>query len=391
MAVAAAYKKDYGHKGQNIRAHFDLRTGKVKMYQIKLVVDESMIKSEEEIVREMEAGQTEREIEEKELAEGEKRKVRFNPEKHIMIDEAKKISKKIKPGEELQMDIEAHQDFGRIAAQTAKELIIQRIREAEREGVYDEYKNKEGQVVSGIVQRLERGAVFVDIGRTIGVIFSEEQIQGEFYRPGQRLRFLILEVQKDPKGSGVLLSRSHPKMIAQLFEIEVREIAAGTVEIKLIAREAGSRSKIAVVSTEEGVDPIGSCVGQRGTRVQAVINELGGEKIDIIEWSENPAKFISNALAPAKVLNVDINVEQKIAQVEVPEDQLSLAIGKKGQNVRLAARLTGWEIDVLTGQGKAVQNEKGKSKESEITETKKDKKEAKEKKKKEKKPKKKKT
>jgi N utilization substance protein A len=358
MAIAAAYKKDYGHKGQNIRARFDLKNGKVQMSQIKLVVDESMIKSEEEIAKEMEAGETEHE-EERDLAEGETRKVRFNPEKHILLDEAKKISKKIKPGEELQMDIEAHQDFGRIAAQTAKQVIIQRIREAEREAVYDEYKNKEGQVVSGIVQRLERGAVFVDIGRTIGVLFPEEQIQGEFYRPGQRLRFLILEVQKDPKGSGVLLSRSHPKMIAQLFELEVPEIAAGTVEIKSIAREAGSRSKIAVTSTEDGVDPIGSCVGQRGTRVQAVINELGGEKIDIIEWSENPGKFISNALAPAKVLNVDINEAQKIAQVQVPEDQLSLAIGKKGQNVRLAARLTGWKIDVLTGENKKGGAEEG--------------------------------
>ena len=366
MAIAAAYKKDYGHKGQNIRANFDLKTGKVQMYQIKLVVDESMIKSEEEIAKEIEAGAQEYEIEEKELAEGEIRKIRFNPEKHMMLEEAKKINKKIKLGEELQLEIEAHQDFGRIAAQTAKQVIIQRIREAEREAVYDEYKNKEGQVVSGIVQRLERGAVFVDIGRTVGALFPEEQIQGEFYRSGQRLRFLILEVQKDPKGSGVLLSRSHPKMIAQLFELEVPEIAGGTVEIKSIAREAGSRSKIAVASTEEGVDPIGSCVGQRGTRVQAVINELGGEKIDIIEWSENPAKFISNALAPAKVLNVEIVEAQKIAQVQVPEDQLSLAIGKKGQNVRLAARLTGWKIDILTGEGKTAEAEKGEVKEEGI-------------------------
>jgi transcription termination/antitermination protein NusA len=378
MAIAAAYKKDYGHKGQNIRAHFDLKNGKVQMFQLKLVVDESMIKSEEEIAKEMEAGQIEHDIEDRELVDGEVRKVRFNPEKHIMLDEAKKISKKIKPGEELQLDIEAHQDFGRIAAQTAKQVIIQRIREAEREAVYDEYKNKEGQVVSGIVQRLERGAVFVDIGRTIGVLFPEEQIQGEFYRPGQRLRFLILEVQKDSRGSGVLLSRSHPKMIAQLFELEVPEIAGGTVEIKSIAREAGSRSKIAVASTEEGVDPIGSCVGQRGTRVQAVINELGGEKIDIIEWSENPAKFVSNALAPAKVLNVEIVEAQKLSQVQVPEDQLSLAIGKKGQNVRLAARLTGWKIDVLTGESKTGQARDAEAKSEEKSEVKEEKKEEKE-------------
>lgn len=359
MAIAAAYKKDYGHKGQNIRAEFDLKTGKVKMYQIKLVVDESMIKSEEEIAKEIAEKGEVREIEERETMDGEIRKVRFNPDKHEMLDEAKKIDKKLKSGDELRLAIETHHDFGRIAAQTAKQVIIQRIREAEREAVYDEFKGKEGQVISGVVQRLERGAVFVDIGRTIGVLFPEEQIQGEYYRPGQRLRFLVLEVQKDAKGSGVLLSRSHPKMISQLFELEVPEIASGSVEIKSIAREAGSRSKIAVASTEEGIDPIGSCVGQKGTRVQAVINELGGEKIDIIEWSQDAGKFIANSLAPAKVLNTDIDEAHKLARVQVPEEQLSLAIGKRGQNVRLAARLTGWKIDVLTGEKKVADSEKG--------------------------------
>jgi N utilization substance protein A len=371
MAIAAAYKKDYGHKGQNIKAVFNVETGEIKMFQIKAVVDESMIKSEEEIAEEMKLREEGQELpEEPELKEGEIRRVRFNPEKHIMLDEAKKTDKKVKIGDELSFEIETHRDFGRIAAQTAKQVIIQRIREAEREAVFEEYKNKEGQVVSGIVQRIERGLVFVDIGRTAGVLFPEEQIQGEFYRPGQRLRFLILEVQSDPKGSGVVLSRSHPKMINQLFELEVPEIANGAVQIKSIAREAGSRSKIAVASEEEGVDPIGSCVGQRGTRVQAVINELGGEKIDIIEWSDDPGRFISNALAPAKVLDVDTNQEQKIARVKVPEDQLSLAIGKKGQNVRLAARLTGWKIDVLTGgKDKDTQNQEGKE-EKEKTEAK---------------------
>lgn len=364
MAIAAAYKKDFGHKGQNIRAKFDLVSGKAKMFQVKLVVDETMIKSEEEIAKEMaEMGESKEERPERseryETEEGEIKKVRFNEEKHIMVEEARKIDKDVKPGDEMSFEIEAHSDFGRIAAQTAKQVIIQRIREAEREAIYDEYKNKEGQVVSGIIQRAERGMLFVDIGRANGVLFPEEQIQGEFYRPGQRLRFYILEVQKDPKGSGIVLSRSHPKMISKLFELEVPEIASGTVEIKSIAREAGSRSKIAVASTEEGVDPIGSAVGQRGTRVQAVINELGGEKIDIIEWSENPAKFIANSLAPAKVLNVEIIDGQKIARVKVPEDQLSLAIGKKGQNVRLAARLTGWKIDVLAGETKVADSETG--------------------------------
>lgn len=366
MAIAAAYKKDYGRKGQNIRAVFDLKTGQAKMFQVKLVVDETMIKSEEEIAQEMEeAGEGENEVKEVKVEryepevseEGEIRKVRFNEEKHIILEEARKIDGGVKPGDEMSFEIEAHSDFGRIAAQTAKQVIIQRIREAEREAVYDEFKNKESQVISGIVQRLERGMAFVDIGRANGVIFPEEQIQGEYLRPGQRLRFYILEVQKDAKGPGVILSRSHPKMISRLFELEVPEIASGTVEIKSIAREAGSRSKIAVASSEEGVDPIGSCVGQRGTRVQAVINELAGEKIDIIEWSEDPTKFIANALAPAKVLDTEVNQEIRVARVKVPEDQLSLAIGKKGQNVRLAARLTGWKIDILAGGEKVADSE----------------------------------
>jgi len=355
VAIAAAYKKDFGHKGQNIRAVFDLATGGVKIFQVKQVLDESMVKTEEEIEAERlaaeaarERGEEIREAREDE-AESEK-KVRFNEEKHIMIEDAKKIEKKIKVGEELLIGLESKTDFGRIAAQTAKQVIIQRIREAERETIFDEYKDKEGQVVSGIVQRIERGAVFVDIGKTAGVLFPEEQIQGERYRLGQRLRVLILEVQKEVRGPNIILSRAHSKMLAKLFELEVPEIASGAVQIKAIAREAGSRSKIAVTATEPGVDPIGSCVGQKGTRVQAVINELGGEKIDIIEWNEDVAKFIANALAPAKVLNVETNKEQKVAKVEVPEDQLSLAIGKRGQNVRLAAKLTEWKIDVVGGK-----------------------------------------
>ena len=348
VALAAAYKKDFGHKGQNIRAKFDLDSGQVQIFQVKQVLDETMIKTPEEI--EAEKAQGIEETEGKgESSEGEK-KVRFNPEKHMMIEEAAKIKPDIKTGEELWLELESKTDFGRIAAQTAKQVIIQRIREAERETIFDEYKTKEGEVVSGIVQRAERGMVFVDIGKAVGVLFPEEQIQGEYYRIGQRLRVLILEVQKDARGPSIILSRAHVKMVSKLFELEVPEIAAGAVEIKSIAREAGSRSKIAVASLEEGVDPIGSCVGQKGTRVQAVINELGGEKIDIIEWSSEPSKFIAHALAPAKVLDVEINKEEKIARVQVPEEQLSLAIGKKGQNVRLAAKLTEWKIDVVGGK-----------------------------------------
>jgi N utilization substance protein A len=357
VAIAAAYKKDYGHKGQNIRASFDLDSGAIKIFQVKQVLDETMIKTEEEIEAEKDLPKEEHADT---LAEEGEKKVRFNPEKHIMIADAKKEKKGIKVGEELWQELEAKTDFGRIAAQTAKQVIIQRIREAERETIFDEYKDKEGEVLSGVVQRVERGSAFVDIGKTVGVLFPEEQIQGERYRIGQRLRVLLLEVQKDARGPSIILSRAHPKMLSKLFELEVPEIASGAVEIKAIAREAGSRSKIAVASTEERVDPIGSCVGQKGTRVQAVINELGGEKIDIIEWSADPAKFIANALAPAKVLGVETKEEEKVARVEVPEDQLSLAIGKRGQNVRLAAKLTEWKIDVIGGEaikeGEEIEN-----------------------------------
>ena len=216
--------------------------------------------------------------------------------------------------------------------------------------MYDEYKQKEGEVLSGVIQRIEGRNIFVDLGKSTGVLFPSEQVEGERYRMGQRLKVYVMKVEADPKGPGIVLSRSHPVLVQKLFEIEVPEIFAGTVEIKAMAREAGSRTKIAVSSNEEGVDPIGSCVGQKGTRVQAVIDELGGEKIDIIEWNDDVAKFISNALSPAKVLGVKLNEEKKEARVSCPVDQLSLAIGKQGQNVRLAAKLTGWKIDVVAGE-----------------------------------------
>jgi len=345
MALAAAYKKEYDRKGQNIKVKFDLETGKIKVFQVKLVVDQSMLKPDTEEGAEEEI---EEEIEEKE------KKIRFNPEKHIMIEEIKTLKdlpksvkkEKIKPENEIEFPLKVTHDFGRIAAQTAKQVIIQRIREAEREAIYEEHKEKEGQVVSGVVQRMEKGNIFVDIGKATGILFPEEQIPQEHYQIGQRLRVYIIGVQKDARGSMITLSRAHPKMISKLFTLEVPEIAAETVKIKSIAREAGSRSKIAVVSTEERIDPIGSMIGQRGTRVQAVINELSGEKIDIVEWSDDPVKFISKSLSPAKVIEVKIDKKKNQANVIVPEDQLSLAIGIKGQNVRLAAKLTGWKIDI---------------------------------------------
>jgi len=350
MAIAAAYKKDYGKKGQNIKVKFDIKTGEIKVFQVFLVVNKEMLKEEAPVTEEEASASAEamadKEFEEEEIdAEGNK-KVRFNPYKHLMVEEAQKIKKGAKAGDEIQTKLETHTDFGRIAAQTAKQVIIQRLREAEREVIFEEYKDKEGEVVSAIVQRVEGRNIFLDIGKASGILYAEEQIPGERFFIGQRLRVYILKVEKSPKGADIILSRAYPKLVSKLFSIEVPEISVGTVQIKSIAREPGSRTKIAVFTEEEGVDPVGSCVGQKGSRVQTVITELGGEKIDIIEWNENMEKYISNALSPAKIISVKIEEKDRSALVLVPEDQISLAIGQRGQNVRLAAKLTGWKIDV---------------------------------------------
>ncbi len=355
IALAAAYKKEYGEKGQIVRAKFNPKTGEAQFSQIKIVVDESMLKTEEgEGVEGEEPPFSAKRADTEGEEEGEK-KIRFNAERHIMLEEAQKTKKDIMVGDELEFPLETHEDFGRIAAQTAKQVIIQRIREAEREAVWNEYKDKEGELTSGLIQRIEPHNIFVDLGKTVAVFPREEQVFGERYYVGTRMKFYILSVNSDPRGPGIVLSRSHPKMISRLFELEVPEISAGTVEIKSIAREAGSRTKIAVSSNEEGIDPIGSCIGQKGTRVAAVISEISGEKIDIIEWSEDQDVFVSNAMSPARVTRIEVTSRRHTAKVFVPEDQLSLAIGKAGQNVRLAAKLTGWKIDVvgatLTAEG----------------------------------------
>ncbi|OGZ34631.1 MAG: transcription termination factor NusA, partial [Candidatus Portnoybacteria bacterium RIFCSPHIGHO2_01_FULL_39_19] len=285
--------------------------------------------------------------------------------------DAHKIKKGAKPGDEIQTKLETRTDYGRIAAQTAKQVIVQRLREAEREVIFNEYSGKEGEVVSAIVQRIEGRNIFLDIGKTSGVLFPEEQIPGERYFIGQRVRVYILKVEKTPKGANIILSRAYPKLVSRLFSIEVPEISTGAVQIKSIAREPGSRTKIAVFSEEEGVDPVGSCVGQKGSRVQTVIGELGGEKIDIIEWDEEISKYIANALSPAKVLDVEIDDKTRTAFAIVPEDQLSLAIGQRGQNVRLAAKLTGWKIDVKSEEMiKEEKKAKKKKVKKEKTETK---------------------
>ncbi|HBI16929.1 MAG: Transcription termination factor NusA [Candidatus Moranbacteria bacterium GW2011_GWF2_34_56] len=347
-ALAAAYKKDYGKKSQNIRAEIGGVSGGVKFFLIKEVVDESVREfvdlenAEDEIKKEAPARGL------KENSGDEEKMPRFNPERDIKLEDALKIKKDVKIGDTIETELETQENYGRVAAQTAKQVIIQRIREAEKDAMYEEYKEKEGEILNGIVQRIEGQNIFIDLGKATGILFPSEQVKGENYRIGQRLKVYLGKIEADNRGPGIILSRTHSEMVKKLFELEVPEIFSGTVEIKNIAREAGSRTKIAVVAKEEGIDPIGSCVGQKGTRVQAIIDELGGEKIDIIEWNENIEKFISAALSPAKVLAVNIkNEENKEAVAIVPSDQLSLAIGQKGQNVRLAAKLTSWKIDVV--------------------------------------------
>lgn len=347
QAMAAAYKKDYGKKGQIIRAKFDLETGKTDFFQVKIVVDETITK----IIKEGEENEDSKKDENDE-------RVHFNSEHHIMIDDAKIIKKGVELNDEIIFPLEAKDDYGRIAAQTAKQVIIQRIREAERTSIIDEYGTKEGEIISGMVQKIEKGNVYVDFNRATGILPTEEQIPGEYFQRGQRIRAYLYSVEDTQRGINLRLSRTHPKFIEKLFSIEAPEIQSGVVEIKSIAREAGARSKIAVYSNDEHIDPVGSCVGQKGTRVNTITQELGGEKIDIIPWKEDPREFVSNSLSPAKVLSIEINEEEHKASVEVADDQLSLAIGKGGQNVRLAAKLTGWRIDIK-GNGKEIASTDG--------------------------------
>ena len=340
LALATAYKKEYGKKGQIVRAKFDMNSGGVIFTQVKVVVDPSKV-----IFEDQEDTLTDEEKEER---------VRYNVEHHILLEDAKRLKKDAQVDEEIVFPLELKADYGRIAAQTAKQVIIQKIREAEKGSVMEEYGKKEGEIITGTVQRMERGNVFVDLGRTTAILPYEEQIPSERYRQGERVRAYLFKVEDGLKGVFLKLSRSHPQFLKKLFEIEAPEIANGSVEVKAVAREAGSRSKIAVASIDSHIDPVGSMVGQRGVRVNTVTNELHGEKIDIIEWSADPKKFIEEALSPAKISKITLDEKEMKAVVEVAEDQQSLAIGKGGQNVRLAARLTGWKIDIKTSAGAEV-------------------------------------
>lgn len=342
-ALATAYKKEYGKRGQIIRAKFDVNSGTADLEQIKIVVDKSNAVLEEDL--------PDKESRKKALGE---EKTIFNPEQHIFLEDAQKIKKDAGVGEEVSFPLDSGKEYGRIASQTAKQIIMQKIREAEKTSILSEFGEKEGEIVNGTVQRIERGNIFVDMERATGILPYEEQIPSERYRQGERIRAYLYQVEESPRGIFLRLSRSHPKFLKKLFEAEAPEVANGTIEIKSIAREPGSRSKIATFSHDDNIDPVGSLVGQRGVRVSTVMSELGGEKIDIIEWSDDPAQFVADSLSPATVLSVEIDEEKREAHVEVQEDQQSLAIGRGGQNVRLAARLTGWRIDINSTEGDLV-------------------------------------
>jgi N utilization substance protein A len=338
QSLAAAYKKEYGKKGQVVRAHIDMDGGTVTFEQVKTVVDDSAVYFDDEV-------DTIDETDERE---------HYSEEKHILLDDARIIKKDAAVGDEIVFDLEPKDDFGRIAAQTAKQVIMQRIREAERTSILDEFGGKEGDIISGYVQKIERGTVFIDFNRAVGVLPPQEQIPSERYNQGSRIRAYLYNVEEGPRGINLRLSRTHPRFLEKLFALESPEVASGTVEIKSIAREPGSRSKIAVWTDDPNIDPVGSCVGQKGVRVGTIMNELSGEKIDIIEWSPDPEEFVRKSLSPARVLDLQLDEAEHKAVIEVTPDQLSLAIGKGGQNVRLAAKLTGWKIDIKGSEAEAV-------------------------------------
>lgn len=358
LALAAAYRKDYGERNQNIRVKFNPQDGSSKIYDVKTVVENLPEQEEAEMLQNLynpaprepkkeEYREETRSFHEVEESFDEDDKKKFNPKTDIQIKEAMILKHDAKVGDEVVTDLPIPDSYGRMAAQTAKQVIIQKLREMERDMIFGEFKDKENEVVSGIVQRREGRFVFVDLGKAIGVLPAEEQIYSERYNPNDRVKVYIKEVREGHKGPEIVLSRRSEEILKKVFYLEIPEIANGLVEIKGVAREAGSRSKVAIWTEAENVDPVGSCVGQRGSRIQTIISELGGEKIDIIEYSEDQSKFIANALAPAKVISIDLDEEEHKAVVKVSSDKLSLAIGKNGQNVRLAARLTGWKIDII--------------------------------------------
>jgi N utilization substance protein A len=348
-AIAAAYKKDYGEKSQIIKSKFNKDTGIFSIFRHKTVVN---VDEEGYIILSAEQNAEDLGPAQEEDADG-VRKIRFNPDRHIALVDAQSIQPEIQEGEEIVEELEPREDFGRIAAQTAKQVLMQKIREIERTTAFEAYKDRVGEVITGTIQRMDRGIIFVDLGKGVGLLFPSEQVYADNYRIGNRHKFLIQSVETTEREPNIVLSRRSNDFVKTLFALEVPEIFAGSVEIVSVARDAGVRTKIAVKANGEGIDPVGACVGQRGTRVQSIINELGGEKIDIIEYSDNLEDYIKAAIAPAKVENITIDEANRQATVIVPQDQLSLAIGGSGQNVRLASRLTGYDIN-LNPESKTV-------------------------------------
>ncbi|MFH1652326.1 MAG: transcription termination factor NusA [Chloroflexota bacterium] len=309
-ALVSAYRKDSSSPNQELSVRINPSTGKVEVWAAKTVVE-----------------------------------VLTDSQREMTMDEARRFNKNAQLGDTIMEEV-TPSNAGRIAAQTAKQVILQRLREAEHSAIFEEYANREGDVITGVVQRVEPGQAYVELGKIEAILPASEQVRMERYRPGQKMKVLVLQVTHTPKGARVVLSRSHPDLLRRLFEMEIPEVFNGTVEIKAIAREAGFRSKVAVAARQDGIDPVGCCVGLRGIRIQNIVSELNGEKIDVILWDPDQASFIAHALSPTQIVSVQLNHEAEIATVVVPDRQLSLAIGKEGQNARLAAKMTGWRIDI---------------------------------------------
>lgn len=346
-ALAAAYRKDFGNKQQNIKAKFDPATGNMQAWDVKTVVEDIaedvLEKAQEELMaRREKARELGVELTEEETAD----LPRFNPKTEMMLTQAREVKKRAVAGEVLEIPLEIPHEFGRMAAQTAKQVIIQKIREAERAVVFGDFKGQEGTLILGTVQRVEGRKVLIDLGKITGIMPSEQMIFNEHYRPGARLKFFVVKVEMTVRGPEIILSRAAPGMVCEVFRQEIPEVASGVIEIKGVARDAGFRSKVAVATDDASIDPIGSCIGQRGSRINTIIEELGGEKIDVIQHNDDAVGYITHALSPAKVVSVELNEPEKTATVTVAPEQFSIAIGRSGQNVRLASELTGWRINV---------------------------------------------
>ncbi|MDP2656568.1 MAG: transcription termination factor NusA [bacterium] len=347
FALAAAYRKDFGEKNQNIKAEFDIQTGDSRIFDVKTVVRDFSPEELEDQLAKVTEHRVEDKADKQDEAEEEKR---FNPKTDIMISDAKILREDSDVGEVIKTELPVNEEYGRMAAQTAKQVIIQKLREAERDLIFDEFQDRQDTLIMATVQRKETSRVLLDIGRGTAIMPNEELSPRERYMPGDRIKVYVVSVTRGTRGPEIIVSRSHENLLRKIFETEIPEVESGAIEIKAVARDVGERAKVAVVAYQENIDPIGSCIGQRGSRIQTIIAELGGEKVDIIQYDDDVSIFIMNALSPAKISRIELDQENHRARVFVKEDQLSLAIGKGGQNVRLASQLTHWNIEVVSEQ-----------------------------------------